>query len=232
MLTGLPAAVIAVPDGDAVAPPQLTRDAPRADVFHPVEEAPLLPLRDDRRATLAHRLHRGLGQRLHVDEPLGGDARLDVGMAALAGAHGVEVGLDFDEQSFLLEVGDDVVAALGAVLPNVGTGQLVHPGCVGHDVGGLQAVADADFVVGRVVRGGDFDRTGAELRIYRFVGDDGYAAAQPRQDGGLTDEALPAWVVGVDGDSGIAQDGLRAGGGHFDELGRALSPFAVAPLPW
>ena len=143
----------------------------------------------------------------------------------------MEVGLDLDEQPFLLEVGDDVAATLEAVLSSVRAAQFVDVGRVGHHVGGLQPVADTDFVVGRVVGGGDLHRAGAELRVHRFIRNDRDATANGRQYGGLADEVLPAGVIGVDGDGGIAQDSLRAGGCHLDELGRALSPPSPPPAP-
>ena len=55
--------------------------------------------------------------------------------------------------------------------------------------------------------------------------------ADGRKDGCLAHQRLPTDVIRVDGDGGITQDGLRTGGRHLDELGRALSPFATAPFP-
>src|SRR5690606_7045106 len=63
-------AVRAVPDRDAVAPPQLTADRPVVHVVDPVEEALLQLLRVDRDAAVADGVARGLGQRLDADEPL------------------------------------------------------------------------------------------------------------------------------------------------------------------
>src|SRR5262249_17593798 len=92
----------AVPDGDLVAPPELARDAPRADVLHPLEVAALLALGVDVDAAVADDLDRRLGGLVHRHEPLQRDQRLD----PLAGALGVR-----DAVQVRLGPGD---AALGA----------------------------------------------------------------------------------------------------------------------
>ena len=61
----------AVPGRDAVAPPQLARDAPVADVAHPVEVGLRPALGDELGLALLDRLDGRLGQRLHLHEPLG-----------------------------------------------------------------------------------------------------------------------------------------------------------------
>ena len=68
---------VAVPDRDLVAPPQLARDAPRADVLHPVEVAGAAWLGLDAHAPVVHRLDRRAGQLVHAHEPLQRDQRLD-----------------------------------------------------------------------------------------------------------------------------------------------------------
>ncbi len=108
-------AFAAVPGGDAVAPPELARDAPVADVVHPLVIG-LGPVRRNEANFSA--LHDGdglLGERLGLDEPLGGDERLDGGFAAIALAEGELVVLDFDEGADLFEVGDDGLAGDEAV---------------------------------------------------------------------------------------------------------------------
>ena len=86
-----------------------------------------------------------------------------------------------------------------------------------HDVDRREAVALADVPVVEVVGGGDLDGAGAFLRVGVGVGDDGDGAADQRQADGLADEVGVAGVVGVDGDAGVAEHGLGAGGGD-DEV--------------
>ena len=59
----------------------------------------------------------------------------------------------------------------------------------------------------------DLDASGAELRVYVFVGNDGDAAAGQRQFHKLAKEVFVAFVPWVNGDGAVAEHGLRAGSG-------------------
>ena len=103
-----------------MAPPELAGDAPVVDVLHPVEVGLLVLLGGEADGLVAVGV--GLdggdglgGQRLDLDEPLGGEARLDDGLAAVAMADVVGVVLDGAEQALLFEVGDDALAGRVAV---------------------------------------------------------------------------------------------------------------------
>ena len=95
----LEAALVAVPDRDAVPPPELARDVPVADAREPLLELDAAPLRDEADLALPVRLERGRGQRLHRHEPLVAQPRLDDRAAAVAVPHGVEAALDLLEQA-------------------------------------------------------------------------------------------------------------------------------------
>ncbi len=105
-----------------MAPPQLAADAPGPDALHPLEKAPLLPLGYDRGFPILDGLNGRVGKRLHIEEPLGTDARLDRGIAALAVRHRVLVRLDLEQQSLPLKVAHDGLAALLTIHPGVGPG--------------------------------------------------------------------------------------------------------------
>jgi hypothetical protein len=99
-----------VPDGDAMAPPQLAADAPGADVLQPV-----VPDFDE---AVGHDLMRPLctaarpifGHRFGVYEPLAADQRLDDFAAALAAGHVERVGLGlFDGQAGGFHVGPQLL---------------------------------------------------------------------------------------------------------------------------
>ena len=70
-----------------------------------------------------------------------------------------------------------------------------YGGLDGHDVDGAQTVALADLEIVEIVRRRDLDRAGALFRIGVFVGDDGNAAADQRQDDVLADQAGEALVI-------------------------------------
>ena len=107
-------------------------------------------------------------------------------------------------------IGVDAVPEGGVVLER-------DAGARVHHVDGAEACALADVPVVEVVGGGDLDGAGALLGVGVGVGDDGDGAADQRQADGLADEVGVARVVGVDGDAGVAEHGLGAGGGD-DEV--------------
>ena len=66
-----------------MAPPQLSRDAPVADVFHPVEIRLFKAVRDKVCLFVMNSSDGRLGKGLHMDKPLERDFRLHDVMAAL-----------------------------------------------------------------------------------------------------------------------------------------------------
>ena len=134
-------------------------------------------------------------------------------------------------QPWSLGEGDDQLARLVAVeavevgelvgracaLPEGGVVLERDPGAGVHDVDRGEAGALADLPVVEVVGRGDLDRAGALLGVGVGVGDDRDAPPDQRQADGLADEVGVARIVGVDGDAGVAEHGLGAGGGD-DEV--------------
>lgn len=204
-------AVRAVPDRDAVAPPQLARDAPVVEVVDPVEVALLHLLRVDLDLAVADGVTGGLGERADLDPPLHRKAGLDGGLAARAVADGVAVRtLLGDDPSVGAERGDDGGAGFQPVQTLEGAVDgddrvLVHDGEV------RQTVALADLEVVGVVRRGHLDGAGAELRVDVLVGDDRDPASGERQFDLRADEVRVALVVGVDGDGRVTEHRLGAG---------------------
>jgi hypothetical protein len=225
----LAAAVVTVPDRDAVPPPQLAGDAPVFDVLQPVEIDLLEAFGDDADAPVAHGLQGGFGERFDADEPLLRDHRLDDFAAALGTRHVEGVWLFLDDQTGGAHILPQFFAALEAVETRIRPADLGHSGLpVEHREDG-QAVALTDFVVVRVVAGGDFEGAGAELAIHIVIGDDGNLAAQNWHTHFAANVFLVARVVGMDGDGGIAQDGLGAGGGDGDVFALTLTPAPLSP---
>ncbi len=209
-------AVRAVPDRDAVAPPQLARDAPVVQVVDPVEVPLLHLLRVDLDLAVADRVAGGLGERADLDPPLHGQPRLDGGLAARAVAHRVGVrALLGDDPALGAQRGDDRRAGLQAVQAEE---RAVHgdDGVLVHDGDVRQVVPLADLEVVRVVRGRHLDGAGAELRVDVGVGDDRDPTAGQRQLDLGADQVLVALVLRVDGDRGVTQHRLGARGGDDD----------------
>ncbi len=214
-------AVLGVPGGNLMAPPELARDAPGLDVLHPVEERLLLAFGHDLDAPVAHGIDRLGGQGLRVGVPLHGHIGLDRHPRAVAVRHGVRVRLDLLDEALGLERGHDALARLETVQPAERLGhRLVQARIGGHDVDRLEAVAFADLEIVEVMRRRDLHRARAGGGIGIVVGDDPDAPAHERQDRVLADEILVALVGGVHRDAGVAEHRLGPRGRDGDELAR------------
>ena len=111
----LPAAVLAVEHGDAVAPPQLTADAPVLKVLHPggVGLRPARGVEGDLAGVDG--VERRPLELVDCHEPLLGKPRLQRGVATIAVHDGVIEFVDVIEQAVLLKPLDDGLTALVAV---------------------------------------------------------------------------------------------------------------------
>ena len=221
-------AVIAVPRRDLVAPPELAGNAPVVHILHPVIIGLAEALGHELDAPVAHGLDGGLGQRLHLDEPLGARHRLDRRAAAVARADVVIIGFGLDEVALLLEIGHDGLAGLISV-ETVVLAAVDDAGILVKDEDLLEVVALADLVVVRVVAGRHLDAAGAEIELDIIIGHDGQLTPDQRQDCRLADEMLVALVRRVDRDAGVAEHGLRTGGGDGEIVVAVLERVADIP---
>ncbi len=223
------AAVGAVPGGDAMAPPELARDAPVVDVPHPLEVR--LGILFGRKADVAL-LHRGncrVGQRLNPDKPLGRKQGLNDRLAAVALADGVDVVAHPGQHLLHFKIGENLLPCLVAVEAGIGAGCLVHVRRLVHhlDRGQPEPLPQSEIV--GVVRGRHLDRAGAELAADPGVGHDGDLAPGQRQAEHLSVQVGIAFIVRMNGDGDIAQHGLGAGSRHSD--GACFPHDRVANLP-
>ena len=221
-------AVIAVPRRDLVAPPELAGNAPVVDILHPVIIGLAEALGHELDASVTHGLDGGLGQRLHLDEPLRARHRLNDRAAAVARADVVVIGLGLDEVALLLEIGHDGLARLITV-ETVVLAAVDDAGVLVEDKDLLEVVAQTDLIVVRVVAGRHLDAAGAEIELDVIVGHDGQLAAHERQDRRLADEVLVALVRRVDRNAGVAEHGLRTGGGNGEIVIAVLERIADIP---
>ena len=218
-------AVRVVPRRDAVTPPQLARDAPVLQVFHPVVVSVFPVFRHELDAAAAHRLNRRTGQFFHafgageIDEPLVGEVGLDDHAAAVAVGAFQGVRFYFFQQPGAVEVGDDFVARDPAVKAAIGGGDVVVQGGVRvHQVDDFHHVSLADGVVVKVVRGGDFHAAGAEVHFDVFISDDGDNALSQRHVHHFAEQVAVAFVIRMHGKRTVSKDGFRAGGGDVHIL--------------
>ena len=209
-------ALVAVPSGDLMTPPQLTGDAPVMDILHPVDIGLGKALGNELDGVVLHHADGLLSQRLHLHEPLGGDQGLHVVVAAIAGAHIVAVGHGLDEVALGLQIGNDGLAALVAIHAVILAAVFVDLTVIGDAADNLKVVAQTHLEVVGVMGGGHLHRAGTETDLAVLVTHDGDLAVHDRQDAGLADEVLEVLILGVHGNAGIAHHGLGTGGGHHD----------------
>src|ERR1700756_5279540 len=111
-----------MPRRNAVAPPQLARDAPVMDVAHPLEIGATVVLRDELDLPLLDHFNRPVGQRLDLYEPLRREPRLDDAATALALRQGDDIILGAHEEAAALQILEHTLPSLEAVQSLVGAG--------------------------------------------------------------------------------------------------------------
>ena len=224
------AALVAVPGGNLMAPPELPGNAPVVDVLHPVGIGLAEPLGHELDPAVPDHLQRRLGQRLHLHKPLGGDQGLHVVVAAVAGAHVVGVVLHLFQEAQGFQVGHHGLAGLVAVHAAVLAAVFIDGAVVVEDADGLEIVPETHLEVVGVVGRGHLDAAGAEVHLHVLVGHNGDLPVHQRQDAGLPHQVLVALVGGVHGHAGIAHHGLGPGGGHHQIPAGAVGQ-RIAQMP-
>ena len=222
------AAVLAVPCGNLMTPPQLTGNAPILHVVHPVQIGLGEPVGHKLHFAVFHHANGLFCQRLHLHEPLVRCQRLHVIVAAVAGTHVVCVILHLDQIALLLQIGHNGFPCLVTVHAVVLAA--VDDVCVAvENQNLLQIVAQTHFEVVGVVAGRHLDGAGAESQLHVLVGHNGNFPADQRQNCGFAHKFCKAFIFGVHGNAAVAQHGFGTGGCHDDVLVRTLD--GVTDMP-
>ena len=212
----LPAAVLAVEHGDAVAPPQLARDAPVLEVLHPGGVG-LRPARGmERDLAGVDRIERRPLELVNGHKPLLRKPRLQCGVATVAVHDGVIEVLDVIEQVVLLEPLDDGLAALVAVHAGKLTITLNDHRVLVENVDLRQVVGLTHGVIVGVVGRGNLDKAGAKVGVDMPILKNGDLAVDDGELDGLTHKGGLLGVLRGDGDARVAEHGLGARGGDDD----------------
>ena len=121
------------------------------------------------------------------------------------------------EKTLRFEVFEDFLAAFfgreALVIRASGGG---HAAVFADDLDALEIMTLTNFEVVEIVGGGDFHGTGAVRGVGVLVGDYGDDAVGQGEMDEAADEVLVTLVVGIDGDSGVAEDGFGAGSADDD----------------
>ncbi len=133
-------------------PPELPRNAPVADVVHPLEIG-LRPVGgNERDAAVFHRGDRRRRQRLHLHPPLLRNQRLHHRLAAMAFADAQLVRLDLYQVAQLLQLRDDALAGFVAIQTREFPRRRGHLGVFADHLDARQIMPLAGFEIIRIVR--------------------------------------------------------------------------------
>ena len=201
---------VGVPNRNAVAPPELTADAPVALFLEPVEVLVGVAFRNDLDFAARDSLHRVVGEDVHLHEPLVAQVRFNHSLGTVGMAHLHFVVFDLDEEAQVFETLHHGVACSLTLHALERTGVFVEAAVVVHDVDHRELVAEARSVVVRVMSRSHLHGTRTEFHI----DEDGVCnhrnfAVHERNLEHLADELLVAFVVGVHGECRIAHDRFR-----------------------
>ena len=196
----------AVVCGNAVSPPELTGDAPVADILHPAQICVLEVLRDKLKLAALYNFDSGFCERLHLNEPLLRAARLYNGMTALTGADIVDMSLCLYEKPLCFKIGYHSLSCLVSVHSGVFSAVfLVYRRVIVHDVDYRQIMAKTYFIVVRVMCGSYLYDARSEIHFDIFIRNDRYLTVGERELYHFPDYALIAFVIGMNSYRGIAE---------------------------
>ena len=212
------AAVVAVPDGDPMPPPELTGNAPVADIFHPAEIDFIKAGRHKRGIAVFHGFDGRFGQGFHFEEPLFGNEGFHGGAAAVAMTHGVNMNFFFAAETQFFQFFQHGFAAFIAVHTGVFAAGVGHFRVEVDNFHLRKVMAEADFKVVGVMEGRDLHNAGTEGLIHIFIGDNGDFLAGDGHQHGFAHIVAVTVVLGIDGESRIAEHRFRTGRGHGHEL--------------
>ena len=198
------------------------------DILHPVHVGLCEALGNELYPAVLDDIDGRLGKGLHLHKPLGARERLNNRAAAVAAADIVVIRLYLDKVSLLLEIGNDGLAGFVAIHAVI-LAAVYYLCILIDDEYLLKVMAQSDLVVIGVVAGGHLDSARAEAELNIVVGDDGELSADKGQNCVFADKVLIALIVGVNGNTGVAEHGLGTGGCDYKLLIRVLDGVSYMP---
>ncbi len=160
-----------VPDRYLVSPPQLARDAPIADILHPVKIGLGPVFREEPDISGPDRLDGRLGQGFHLDKPLQRQIGLYHSIAPVAMADRVLILFLLFQQALIGQASHNLLAAFQPVQSLVFPGVLVHLAVRSQDIDEFQVMLLAHHKVIGVVGRRYLDRARAEILFHYLIGD-------------------------------------------------------------
>ena len=119
-------------------------------------------------------------------------------------------GLDLYKETALFKIGNDSLAAILTGHSAVFAAQLIDGCIVVHDVDYFKLVAQTDLEVVRVVSRCDLNDAGTEVHFNIFIGNNGNLSSDKGESNRLSDIGSVSFVLGMNGNGGIAKEGFRS----------------------
>ena len=207
---------LTVPHRDAMAPPELTADAPVLDIFEPVEVSlgPAFRVElDDTRGDGAL----GFFDLRVMDEPLFAEARFDGHVGPFGEAYRVLIRLNLNEGTELFEQFGGGVTGLESFHAGQGPRIRIHRTVRIHHIEHGKAMTLADVEVCPVMSRGYLEHTGTELALNRRVANDQDLGPREGSPDVESNKMFVAFVFRVHGHPRVARDSLGSSGGNLQE---------------
>ncbi len=223
------ATVITVKGRDLMPPPELTRDAPVADVFQPVEIRFAEMLWHKFRPAVLYGVDGRAGQRFHLYKPLFGYTGLHCGTTAVAGSHVVVVILCLHQRPFRLQILYNSLPGLIAVHPRIFLILLHDPCILCENVDYGKVVTQPHLKVVGVVCRRDFYDAGSKFHIHIIVCHQRDFPVDNGQDQCLAHQILISLIFRVHRHCRIAQQRLGTRRGKIDVSAAIRKGIAQVP---
>ncbi len=168
------------PDRYLMAPPQLATYRPVAFFAQPIQVALGVTLGDNLDLAASDRIHSALCERVHFDEPLIGQVRLDRSLTAIAMSQIDLARFDAIHQLEGFHIGNNLLARGLDRQSLVLAGRFVQRSIGIENVDQRQAGALGDVIVVGVVCRGDLDATGPHVRLGPGIDNQGHFSFDQR----------------------------------------------------
>jgi len=153
---------------------------------------------------LFYGLNCGFRERLHLDKPLLGNARLNNGSAAVAGTDIVLNWFYFDKIALFFQVVHNPAARFKAGKTGIFPAVFIDASILVHHIDDGQVVPEADFKVIRIVSRGNFHYASSKITFHIFIRNDRDFTPDKRQDECFSDKLPVPFVIRMNCDGGIA----------------------------
>ena len=195
-----------------MAPPNLTGNTPVTDVVHPAGIGFGEAFRYELSTAVFNTVNSSLNQRLHLNEPLGGNLGFNSMTAALAVAYSMGMLFNLNQIAVSLQVGNNRLTAFLTGHAFVFACFFSHNAVQADNNDARQVVADTHLIVVRIMGRSNFYSTGTKLGINIAVGDNRNNSVGSRQTQGFANQVAITRVLRINCYCSIAWQSFWTGG--------------------